>query len=170
MEEARAAQDTSKKSEHRPTKGMAWVVMTWGRIVIGMGLAGEGAWMYAHARINVEGSVWMIGAATALAGALLSFSGVQALYRNILELRAARPFGREPAIPKLGALLVYRYDALTEEQLELALKKQREDPEEERRLGEILIDMGFISEAQLTEALAHQAVQAKAKSAKAQPA
>ena len=110
------------------------------------------------------------GAATAVAGALLSFSGVQALYRNILELRAARPFGREPAIPKLGALLVYRYDALTEEQLELALKKQREDPEEERRLGEILIDMGLISEAQLQEALAHQAMQAKAKPAKAQPA
>ena len=170
MAEAQSAQDTSKKSEHRPTKGMAWVVITWGRIVIGMGLAGEGAWMYAHAKMNVEGSVWMIGAATALAGALLSFSGVQALYRNILELRAAQPFGREPAIPKLGALLVYRYDALTEEQLELALKKQREDPEEERRLGEILIDMGFITDAQLKEALVHQAMQAKAKPAKAQPA
>ena len=57
MAEARSAQDTNKKSEHRPTKGLAWVVITWGRIVVGMGLAGEGAWMYAHAKMNVEGSV-----------------------------------------------------------------------------------------------------------------
>ena len=170
MGEASSAQDTSKKSEHRPTKGLAWVVLTWGRMVVGMGLAGEGAWMYAHARINVDGPAWIIGALTVVAGALLSFSGVQALYRNILELRAARPFGREPGIPRLGALLIYKYEVVTEEQIELALKKQREDPEEERRLGEILIDMGFIAEAQLQEALAHQAMQAKAKSAKAQPA
>jgi len=170
MGEVLSTHAAEKRRKRRPTKGMAWVVMTWGRIIIGMGLAGEGAWMYAHAKMNVEGSVWMVGAATAVAGALLSFTGVQALYRNILELRAARPFGREPAIPKLGALLVYKYEVLTEEQLALALKKQREDPEEERRLGEILIDMGFITDAQLKEALVHQARQAKAKPAKAQTA
>jgi hypothetical protein len=163
MGELTSATDGKGRTEHRPTKGLAWVVVTWGRMVIGLGLFGEGAWLYAHARTNVDGPAWTIGALTALAGALLSFSGVQLLYRHIIELRAAQPFGREPAIPRLGALLVYKYEALTEEQLELALRKQREDPEEERRLGEILMDMGFITEDQLTEALAHQAAQAKAK-------
>jgi hypothetical protein len=168
MGEVSSTQDTVKKKEHQHSKGLAWVVVTWGRLVLGLALAGEGAWLYAHARTNVDGPAWTIGAGAALIGALLSLSGVYTLYRHIIELRAAQPFGREQAMPKLGALLVYRYEVLTEEQLEQALQKQREDPEEERRLGEILIDMGFITEPQLKEALAHQ--RARAKAAKAQPA
>lgn len=161
-------QDVAKTKEHQHSKGLAWVIVTWGRLVLGLGLAGEGAWLYAHARTNIDGPAWTIGAGAVLVGGLLSFSGVYTLYRQIVELRAAQPFGREPGMPKLGAILLYKFEALTEEQLGQALRKQREDPEEERRLGEILLDLGFITEPQLKEALAYQRERAKA--AKAQPA
>jgi hypothetical protein len=59
-------------------------------------------------------------------------------------------------MPKLGALLVYKYQVITEEQLEQALQRQREEPEKWRRLGEVLLDMGLISVVDLQEALDYQ--------------
>lgn len=49
-----------------------------------------------------------------------------------------------PAAPLLGALLVYKYRLITDEQLKRALEEQRKRPGQ-RRLGEILLDMGLIT-------------------------
>ena len=46
------------------------------------------------------------------------------------------------------------YGHITEEQLQLALQRQSENPNE--RLGAILIDMKFVTEKQVLEALAHR--------------
>jgi hypothetical protein len=55
----------------------------------------------------------------------------------------------------LGELLVNRYQAITKDQCVEALARQRE-ADRGRRLGEILLDMGFVTEAQLQEALDYQ--------------
>ena len=55
----------------------------------------------------------------------------------------------------LGELLVYRYRLITKEQQGRALERQRE-VERGRRLGEILIEMGFVTSSQLQDALDYQ--------------
>ena len=56
----------------------------------------------------------------------------------------------------LGALLVYKYRLVTEEQLAEALEIQRKADEPKPRIGSILLEMGLLSMAQLHEALAYQ--------------
>ncbi len=63
----------------------------------------------------------------------------------------------------LGALLVYKFQALTEEQLQKALEQQRKEGSNKRRIGEILLDMGFISSTDLRKALDYQRSQARSK-------
>ncbi len=62
----------------------------------------------------------------------------------------------EPLVPMLGALLVYRYQALSEGQLQRALEQQRREGRDRRLLGEILLEMGYVSPAQLRKALEYQ--------------
>jgi hypothetical protein len=132
-------------------------------------LAGEGAALYAHARTFLDGPMWCVGAGAALIGAFVSFTGIHAIRTRSLAAQAAMPegvsAGGESVIPKLGALLVYKYQVITEEELEQALQRQREEPEKWRRLGEVLLDMGLISVVDLNEALGYQRSQAAAKQA-----
>jgi hypothetical protein len=153
------ADDSKGRADGKSRESLAWLILTWGRVIVGLALAGEGASLYAHARTHVDGPAWCIGAGAALIGALLSFSGVHAI-RTRGASQAALPEGMsassEVVMPKLGALLVYKYQVITEGQLEQALQRQREDPEKWRRLGEVLLDMGFISVVDLQEALDYQ--------------
>lgn len=162
MSPSTATEQNTGKATGRRRTGLAWAVATWGRLFIGVGLIGEGASLYAHAQTHVDGPAWCIGAGAALAGAVLALSGVRAIQARV---RAAQTAG-EPSIPKLGALLVYKFELLTEEQLEQALEEQREEPEKKRRLGEILLDMGLISAADLRKALRYQRSQARSAEAK----
>jgi hypothetical protein len=52
----------------------------------------------------------------------------------------------------IGELLVYRYRLITREQRDAALARQRELPNPPR-LGEVLLQMGLLSEIDLQEAL-----------------
>ncbi len=54
---------------------------------------------------------------------------------------------------KIGELLCEK-SYLEESNLEIALAEQAEKTSDHRRLGEILIDFGYVSQAQLNEALA----------------
>ena len=55
----------------------------------------------------------------------------------------------------LGELLVYRYRLITSQQRTQALEQQRES-NRGRYLGEILMDMGLISQSDLHEVLNYQ--------------
>jgi hypothetical protein len=55
----------------------------------------------------------------------------------------------------LGELLVYRYRLVTKDQRGEALARQQ-DGDRGRRLGEILMGMGLITEVQLRDALDYQ--------------
>ena len=55
----------------------------------------------------------------------------------------------------LGELLVYRYRLITNQQRTQALEQQRES-DRGRHLGEILMDMGLISQSDLHEVLNYQ--------------
>lgn len=55
----------------------------------------------------------------------------------------------------LGELLVYRYGLITKDQRQEALARQK-GAERGRRLGEILVGMGAVAEADLRDALQDQ--------------
>lgn len=55
----------------------------------------------------------------------------------------------------LGELLVYRYQVITKDQRAEALARQQV-ADRGRHLGEILMGMGLVTEAQLREALDYQ--------------
>ncbi len=105
MSQSSPKEEISREGSGQSRAGLAWAIVTRGRLLLGLGPIGEGASLYARAQTHVDG----------------------------------------PAMPKLGAILVYTCRALTEEQLEQALEGQREEPEKGRRLGEILLAMGLIS-------------------------
>jgi hypothetical protein len=56
---------------------------------------------------------------------------------------------------RLGELLVRRYQLITKDQLDAARARQRESPPG-RTLGEVLVEMGLVTQAQLQEALDYQ--------------
>lgn len=147
--------------------GLGWLIITWGRLVVGLALVGEGGFLYADARTQAGGPSLWVGVIAVALGAVLSVSGVYSLYARGRAQGITVPIGTpsrpEPAMPMLGALLVYKYQALGEEQLEKALDQQRREGANKRRIGEILLDMGFISAADLQKALEYQRAQARKK-------
>jgi hypothetical protein len=62
---------------------------------------------------------------------------------------------KEPSMPLLGALLVYKYQLITHRQLREALEEQRKTVPR-RRLGEILVLKGLITVRELEEVLSFQ--------------
>ena len=152
--------ERGSETQRRPRRGMTWLILAWGRLVLGLALAGEGGMLYAHSRMEHGGPSLLIGVTAVLIGAALSLSGICSIYASTRPVEITTPDGMpaqpDPGIPMLGALLVYKYQALTEQQLERALEQQRKEGPNKRRIGEILLDMGFISSADLRNALEHQ--------------
>jgi hypothetical protein len=156
-------EEASGPRPKRSRPSLVWLIVTWAQVVVGLGLAGEGGVLYADARTHAGGASWLVGVVAMLIGATLGISGLYGLYAIHARSRGPEvmvpedlPAKREPSIPMLGALLVYKYGVLTEEQLELALEQQRQEGENRRLLGGILLDMGLISAAELREALEYQ--------------
>jgi uncharacterized protein (DUF433 family) len=137
-----------------------WVVVVWGRVVLGLALAGTGGAAFGHAWANVNTPMWWVGGITLLVGILLVLSGVYAhSHPPMVDARPAPPEepvgAQEPLVPLLGAILVYKYQYITQKQLQQALAEQlRTEPR--RRLGEVLLLKGLLTAAQLEEALAFQ--------------
>ncbi len=165
MSQSTTENQSADKARAISRPGLAWLLVTWGRLVIGLALAGEGGVLYAHARTEAGAGPSWVGLTAIVVGALLSLSGLYAIYARTRPCEVivpdSVPARAEPAMPMLGALLVYKYGALTEEQLEQALEQQRSEGVNRRRIGEILLDMGFIGAADLQKALEHQRAQAR---------
>lgn len=152
--------DQPTEDKQRPAGASGgWLIGVWLAVVAGLALAAEGGVLYAHAQMNDAGPSWMVGLVAVLIGAGLSGCGIYAILARGRAAGAGAldelPVGREVAIPMLGALLVYKYRMITEEDLERALAQQRVEGGE-RRLGGILLDLGLISAADLHTALEYQ--------------
>lgn len=155
----------SQGSGHEPAgviderqPGFLWLVVIWGRVVVGLGLAAIAGVSFGHAWTSEDLSMWAVGAVTLLTGVLLVLSAFYArsdakeIATSPAEVsESVRP--RERLVPLLGALLVYKYQLISHQQLAAAIEEQRKN---KRLLGQILKDRGLITEEQLQEALAYQ--------------
>jgi hypothetical protein len=73
---------------------------------------------------------------------------------------------RDPRMPMLGALLVHKYQVITEGQLKQILAQQEKQRPDRPRLGDMLVSMGLITKDQLREALRFQQAQAQRRQAR----
>lgn len=135
-----------------------WVTVVWARVVVGLGLAAIGGVAFGHAWTNDRGPMWWVSGITLLSGILLLLSGLYARshppgVKADVVFRDEPPEQQEAVVPLLGALLVYKYHLITQEQLNEALEEQRGSS---RRIGEILLEKGLITESELKRALEYQ--------------
>jgi len=160
MSETGSNKGSSGVGRQDTTRGSIWLAVTWVRLIVGLALVAEGGVLYAHARMSDGGPSWLVGAVAIVVGAVLALPGVTALYArsHTPEVIISEPIpgSRDDSIPMLGALLVFKYKLITEDQLKHALEVQRKDGPNRRLLGGILLDMGLISSAELQTALAYQ--------------
>jgi hypothetical protein len=159
MSETTSGQNSSHSDQKQVGRSSLWTAANWVGVIIGIALVAEGGVLYAHARMDEGGPLWIVGAIAILVGALMALPGVVSICRSrIPEIIIAEPLPgtAEQTLPMLGALLVYKYRLVTEEQLEKALEVQRKDGPNRRLLGGVLLDMGLISSTELQTALEHQ--------------
>jgi len=143
----------------------------WARTVAGLAMAAGGGISFGQAWAKAYGLSWWLGALFLLGGVLLVLSTIHASAQTgkkqveAVPLRELRELldEREPLVPLLGALLVYKYRVLSQEQLNRALERQLSDHRRKRRLGEILLEMEVVTESQLKKALSHQGVYVRQK-------
>ena len=147
----------AEKRDHRALSAEE----VWTRTALGLAMGVGGGVAFGHAWATKYAISWWVGVLSIVAGILLVLSGVSAARRGREEereeavpLRHLDP--REPVVPLLGALLVYRYRMLTQEQLSRALEEQLRDDRRKRRLGEILLELEMVTEEQLAEVLEQQ--------------
>jgi hypothetical protein len=136
-------------------------VLVWARVVSGLLLAGVSGVVFGHAWTRESMPLWWVGAISLLAGSLLLLSGLYARSRPPgvvpeIAMRDELAEGAEPLVPLIGALLVYRFQRITQKQLSDALDEQRREGPGRRLIGEILIARGAITRPQLEEALEFQ--------------
>jgi len=143
-----------------PPPAPPWPPLVWAALVVGgaIFLGALGAFALTWVGMLKDTWWWIGGAATAVAAALLvpGLRGLRALHRAAAVPESAHAAPRAPTIPMLGALLVYRYRAITEAQLEAALAAQRKRRRRRQLLGDILVEMGYATRRQVDEALEYQ--------------
>jgi hypothetical protein len=128
------------------------------RLGFGLFLSATGGVILGHAWTAAEEAWWWIGGLTLLAAALLVLSSFYVRGRVV----GPPPRQQRPAVsgvvvrwpvPTLGELLVQKYRLITAPQLEEALEKQGK---EGGRLGDILVEMGVVSQSHLDAVLEDQ--------------
>lgn len=130
----------------------------WARVVLGLALAATAGVAFGQAWENQRTSMWGLGGVALATGVVLIVTGLRTR-RPVLPLKVEeeepeRPRAEEEKLmPMLGALLVYKFQWVSEHQLAVALEKQRKT---KQRLGEMLVEAGLITEAQLRKALEYQ--------------
>jgi hypothetical protein len=143
-------------------RDLIWVIVLWGRVVVGLALAAIAGVAFGHAWTTRYAPWWWVGGITLLTGLLLILSAIYArthphdVPRPQVVPAEAPPEDHAPLVPLLGALLVYKYQFISQEQLNRALEEQRKRHRGQRRLGEILVDSGLLTPAQLREVLDYQ--------------
>jgi len=139
-----------------------------GQVVVGVALAAVAGPLFANASTKHDVPSWWIGGTCLVTGVFLVIGGLTSRKKRMKRLLAtpdpsAEPQKerRDPTMPMLGALLVYKYRAITEAQLARALEIQRKQKGDHKRLGDLLVEMGVITQAQLQKALDYQRTQAR---------
>jgi len=151
----------ARLTTRRDNTDVSWIVVVWGRILVGLTLATVGGVAFGHAWTSQGTPMWWVGAITLLTGLLLVLSGIYVRSRPRgavpeVGVRGEPTDTGEPVVPLLGAILVYQFRWVTQQQLNKALEQQRSEGRDKRRIGEILLELEMITEAQLQEALARQ--------------
>jgi hypothetical protein len=142
------------------TGDRVWTAVVWLRLILGLVLAGGGGVAMGHAWTSESTPWWAVGGMTLMVGVLMVLSGVYArshprgVIPHVIVTEEASE-AREPSMPLLGALLVYKYQLITHRQLREALEEQRKAVPR-RRLGEILVLKGLITVRELEETLSFQ--------------
>jgi hypothetical protein len=138
-------------------------VLIMGQVVVGVLLAAAAGPLFAHASTTHDAPAWWIGGTCLVTGVFLVIGGLTSRRKRIQHLLSSpepstesQPAPRDPTMPMLGALLVYKYQAITESQLQRALEMQRKQKGNHKRLGDLLLEMGLITQAQLLKALDYQ--------------
>ena len=169
------ANDQAGPPAHQPESGTRrekpdsiLAIVIWGRVIMGLALATIGGVAFGHAWTSDYLPWWLVGAISLLTGILLILSAIYARggakkLPDTLAVPGSDPDDRDPLVPLLGALLVYKYQYISQEQLNTALEQQRRLRTTRHRLGEILLEMGIITRSQLLEALAYQRSQSSRK-------
>lgn len=142
-------------------RSVVWAVVVWARVVTGLIMGAAGGIAFGHAWTSESGPWWWVGAMSVTTGMLLVLSGLYARSRPPgvtpeFVARAEMPSAQEPLVPLLGALLVYKYQRISHEQLEDALELQQAQRGRWRLIGEILVDMGAVTQADVEAALTYQ--------------
>jgi len=150
--ETRAGQESEEGRQER-ARDVLWITTTWGRVVLGLGLAAIAGVSFGHAWTNDNMSLWVVGGVTLLTGVLLVLSGLYVRSQAVELPAPSTGEEREELVPLLGALLVYKYQLISHAQLQRALEEQRRST---RLIGEILVEQRLVTEEQLQTALAHQ--------------
>jgi hypothetical protein len=139
------------------------------QLVVGVALGAVAGPLFAHAIMTEYTTSWWVGGICLATGIVLILAGLTSSKRRsqLLLTRLntepsagasprSRKARRDATMPMLGALLVYKYGAITERQLQRALEQQRQAGEPRPLLGEVLLDMGLVTDLQLRKALAYQ--------------
>jgi hypothetical protein len=138
------------------------------QMAVGVVLAVVAGPLLAHALMTGYVPSWWSGGICLLTSAVLVIAGLVSAKARDREIKlkatpaeapVERP--RDPSVPMLGALLVYKYQVITKSQLERALELQEKQGPNRQRLGEILVSMDLITRDQLREALEYQRLQAQ---------
>ena len=136
------------------------------QIAVGVVLAVVAGVAFARAIMAQDAASWWIGGVCLAIGSILTAFGLAGSKRRTQRLALLAPRApkavepprekRDPGMPMLGALLVHKYQIITEGQLHDALEEQRARAGEGLPLGQVLREMGLVTDAQLQEALHYQ--------------
>ena len=143
------------------TGGEALIV---GQVLVGIALGMLAGLAFQKAMVTSHSVFWWAGAVCLLIGGAAVVSAITGAARRrerLNLLRAAESADsepRDPTMPMLGALLVYKYQIISEGQLQRAMELQRKHTRKGRHLllGQVLSEMGLVTPSQLDEALEYQ--------------
>jgi hypothetical protein len=144
-------------------------VLVAAQVIVGVAIAVIAGPVFARAVAQQSLMLWITGGVCLVTGVALAAAGLTSSKRRVQALlhpestSAAPEQPRDPTMPMLGALLVYKYKLITEGQLEHALEHQRREARKGNRLllGDVLLEMGLVREGQLRRALEYQRSRAR---------
>ena len=136
-----------------------------GRLAVGIAVTALVGGSVGYALSGKQGGMWWWGMSAT--GMLIGAYSLYSAYREWRASAGTPGEAQDPAasrdsadlnvlVPMLGALLVYKHRFITEGQLQKALDIQRKRRKQRPRLGDVLLEMGVITQARLDKALAHQ--------------
>jgi len=136
-------------SVHASPAWVGWALASFG---LGIGIVSGAASAFAWPARNWIGVI--IGALMALCGVLALVAGLVRIRDAARAASSPAEAGGDTALPRLGEILVHKYQLISEKDVQKALTRQRETVG--RPLGEILVEMRKITWRDLTRALEDQ--------------